>query len=208
MAIRVAPEKIDRPVRGATLRPALVAALLPALLGCGGEPEPGYPSRDWSGWYQSRMTGSSTDCHGAELPPPLSGLTVTVEHHPNNRASVRMGTFVSLTGSFAGDSLHVTTSFDVPVSLPDTIAARATPADSLDTVAYDLAAVFADSAFAGTYRIRTPDINALARGEGPGRCSYRYDLSGVEVEDLPTVGGESSGVPGEGTAPVDTAGPR
>lgn len=191
------------------LRAALVAALLAAALACGGDEEPGYPSRDWSGWYQSRMTGSSTDCHGSELPPPLSGLTMTVEHHPNNRASVRMGSFVSLTGAFESDTLHATTSFDIPVALPDTIAARVTPADSVDTVAYDLSAVFADSAFAGTYLIRTPDINALARGEGPGRCSYRYELSGVEVEDLPTVGGEEGqGAPLEGTAPVDTEGQR
>lgn len=184
---------------------AALAAALGAALACGGAEEPGYPSRDWSGWYQSRMTGSSTDCHGADLPPPLTGLTVTVEHHPNNRATVRMGTFVSLAGAFDGDSFHATTSFDVPVALPDTIADRAAPEDSLDVVAYDLSAVFADSAFSGVYLVRTPDINALARGEGPGRCSYRYELSGVEVDDLPTVGGEEvPGVLEEGAAPGDT----
>ncbi|MBW3660637.1 MAG: hypothetical protein KY397_03275 [Gemmatimonadetes bacterium] len=182
------------------VRATVLAALAAAGLGCADGDDPDYPSKEWSGWYQSRMTGSSTDCHGADLPPPMSGFTMTVEHHANNRASVRMGTFVGLSGEFAGDTLRATTSFDVPIQLPDTLVARATPADSLDTVAYRLDAVFADSTFTGSYVIRTPDLNALARRQGPGRCAYRYELSGVEVEDLPTVGGEKPGV-----LPADTA---
>ena len=181
----------------------LAAACLLGVLACGGDEEEAiFPSREWSGWFQSRMTGSSTDCHGADKPPPLTGFTMTVEHAANNRALVQMGTFVSLAGDFEGDSLHAKTSFDVPVALPDTIAARATPEDSLDTVTYRLAAAFADSAFTGTYVVRTPDINALARGEGLGRCSYRYELSGVEVDEVQTT--EPPVVPGgpeEGGAP-------
>lgn len=185
----------------------LVAAPLALALACGGgEEERDYPSREWSGWFQSRMTGSSTDCWGADLPPPLTGFTMTVEHHLNNRADVRMGTFVSLTGAFDSDSLHATTSFDVPVGLPDSIADRATPEDSLDSVTYRLDAVFADSAYTGTYVVRTPDINALSRGESPGRCAYRYEIAGVEVADLPTVGEEDAAVVPDGDAgPGDTA---
>ncbi len=184
---------------------ALVAAPLALAVACGGGAEEGdYPSREWSGWFQSRMTGSSTDCRGADLPPPLTGFTMTVEHHPNNKASVRMGTFVGLTGTFDADSLHATTSFDVPVALPDSIADRATPEDSLDSVTYRLDAVFADSAFSGTYVIRTPDINALSRGESPGRCAYRYEIAGDEVDDLPTVGGgEGPGIVPDGSSPAD-----
>lgn len=187
--------------------PALLAtAPLALALACGGGEEIDYPSREWSGWFQSRMTGSSTDCRGADLPPPLTGFTMTVEHHLNNKADVRMGTFVSLTGSFDADSLHATTSFDVPLALPDSIADRAAPEDSIDSVTYRLDAVFADSAYTGTYVIRTPDINALSRGESPGRCAYRYEIAGVEVADLPTVGGEA--VMEEGAAPGDAAEPR
>lgn len=189
---------------------AVVLAAVPILaLGCGdGEPT-GYPTREWSGWFQSHMTDSSTDCWGADLPPPLKGFTMTVQHHLNNRADVRMGTFVSLSGAFEDDSLHATTSFDVPVALPDSIAARVTPEDSIDTVTYRLDAVFADSAYAGTYVVRTPDINALSRGESPGRCSYRYRIEGVEVEDLPTVGeDESPGVPGDDASPGVPDAPR
>lgn len=173
---------------------AILLAGTAAAAACGGG-EPGFPSADWSGWYQTTMADSWTDCAGTELPPPMTGFTMTLEQRPDNSAHVRMGTFMGFDGTFDGDSLHAGTTFDVPVSLPDSIAARATPADSLDAIAYAFDAAFADGAFRGIYEVRTPDLNALVHGDGPGRCTYRYELKGTEVEDLPT------------TAPAEAPGP-
>lgn len=190
-------------------RPWIVATLL-AGVACGGAAEGNFPSEDWSGWYQTTMTGSSTDCVGTELPPPMTGFTMTLEQRPNNTANIRMGTFIGLEGTFEGDSLHASTTFDIPVDLPSDLRARATEADSLDTIAYAFDALFEDGAYAATYEVRTPDLNALVRGEGAGRCSYVYELEGVEVEDLPTTapegptgGGAAAPGPteGRGTAP-------
>lgn len=156
--------------------------------GCGADGDaPGYPTRDWSGHYQTRMTGSSTDCHGADLPPPLTGFTMLVTQHPNNRAEIVMGPFIRLRGSFDGDSLEAGHATEAPIDLPDSIARRATGADSLETIRYAMRLGFTGQTARGTYIIRTPDINALARGEGPGRCTFRYEVSGIFAEDVPTL---------------------
>lgn len=169
--------------RRATL--ALLAAL--ALAACGGEEGPEFPTRDWGGYYQSVMTGSSTDCHGAELPPPLTGFTLTVTQHPNNRAELLVPPFIRLRGTFDGDSLVATHAATAPIALPDSIARRASPADSLETIAYVMRLGFREGGYEGTYVIRTPDLNALARGERPGRCTYRYGLRGTFAPDVPTL---------------------
>ena len=67
-----------------------------------------------------------------------------------------------------------------PIPLPDSLAARADAADSLETITYGLRATFRqDGTLEGTYRIGAPDLIALARGSGGYRCEYVYEVRGA-----------------------------
>lgn len=157
------------------------AAVLLVLAACGSEPEEtGFPTRDWSGPYALDVVEATTDCMGAEAPPPLDDAVLDVHHATDNSATARIGFLVAMDGRFDGDELEAAGSITQPIPLPDSIAARADAADSLETITYGLRATFRpDSTLAGTYRIGAPDLVALARGSGAHRCEYVYEVSGA-----------------------------
>lgn len=166
-----------------TLTFTFAVALFLAVCGTGDEPEGTYPSRNWSGRYGSRMVDSATDCSGEEEAPPLGGFFLELDHHPNNRATLRFNPLVGLTGEFQGDHLEamgtVVAGFDPPGP-----AAGGTTGDSLDTTTYTLQADFRGVGFEGTYRIRTADVRAVAAGEGQRLCTHRYEISGQSLRSL------------------------
>ena len=168
------------------LMTACVASLAAA---CGGPDdsaeEAAFPSRDWSGPYDLVAVESSTDCAGAESPPPLTDAVLDVRQSPDNAAVVRIPPLIEMQGRFDGDRLEAGGSISQPISLPEAIASRAAPQDSLDTIGYEVEAEFAEDGLAGRYSIRAPDLNALSSGSGAGRCEYVY-----EVRGRPLIGGQ------------------
>jgi hypothetical protein len=166
-----------------TIRTALVLAL--GALACGGSgddaDEAGFPSRDWSGPYALEIVRSSTDCQGAEA-PPLGRVILDVRQTVENEVTLQMGPVVAMSGRLDGDALTASGGISEPIPLPDSLAARATPADSLETITYALDGTFAaDSTLTGRYTIRAPDLIALARGTGPYRCEQVYELRAVPL---------------------------
>lgn len=163
-------------------RRAIAAAAL-CCAACGGSDEEtavGFPSRDWSGPYALQVERATTDCEGAEAPPPLGDMVLEIEQSVDNQAVVRIGPLVALGGRFDGDELEAVGSITQPVPLPDSLLARATASDSLDTISYRLQATFeGEGMLRGTYRIAAPDLVALAHGSGDRRCGYVYEVRGT-----------------------------
>jgi hypothetical protein len=125
--------------------------------------------------------GSSTDCQGAEA-PPLGDVILDVRQSVENVVTLQMGPVVSMTGTLDGDALSASGSISQPIPLPDSLVARATPADSLETITYALDGTFAaDSTLTASYVIRAPDLIALSRGTGAHRCGQTYELEGVPL---------------------------
>src|SRR5688572_22216320 len=64
----------------------MTACVLLLTLACGsaddGAEEAAFPSRDWSGPYALEAVESSTDCAGAEAPPPLTDTVLDVRQSP------------------------------------------------------------------------------------------------------------------------------
>jgi hypothetical protein len=148
-----------------------------------GEPDDGpgetaFPSRDWSGPYVLVAVASSTDCEGADAPPPLTDAVLDVRQSVDNTALVRIPPLVEMEGRFDGDRLEAAGSIRQPIALPESLAARAAPEDSLDTIAYEVKAEFAGEGLEGRYAIRAPDLNALSSGSANGRCEYVYEVRG------------------------------
>lgn len=148
--------------------------------------ETAFPSRDWSGSYALEAVESSTDCAGAEAPPPLTDAELDVHQSPDNAAAVRIPPLVEMHGRFHGDRLEAGGTISQPISLPDSIAGRAAPEDSLDTIGYALEAEFEAEGLTGRYAIRAPDLNALSAGSGAGRCEYVYEVRGRPLTPDPT----------------------
>ncbi|MGH7566674.1 MAG: hypothetical protein ACREK2_07575 [Gemmatimonadota bacterium] len=169
------------------VRSGVVVALF-AATACGSQGEDGgeaFPSRDWSGSYALEAVESSTDCVGADAPPPLGETVLDVRQSLDNNATVRIGPMIAMGGRFDGDELEASGSITQPIPLPDSLAARASAEDSLETIGYALEASFAeDETLTGRYVIRAPDLNALFGGSGAGRCEYVY-----EVRGMPLIGG-------------------
>ncbi|HET6617213.1 MAG TPA: hypothetical protein VFH69_05335 [Gemmatimonadota bacterium] len=154
-----------------------------AAIACGGEPgeEAAFPSRDWSGPYALEVVESSTDCLEADA-PPLGDVILDVRQSVENEVTLQMGPVVAMHGRLDGDALAASGAISQPIPLPDSLAARATPADSLETISYAIDATFAaDSTFTGSYVIRAPDLIALARGTGARRCEQIYELRGIPL---------------------------
>ena len=171
-----------------------VAVGLLSAVACGGGDD-GYPSRDWSGRYATQVVEASTDCQGATAPPPMTGLIVSLEHYDNNRAAVQMTPVVRLAGGFEGDHLETTNFIQEPVSLPDTLLARVTSADSIETITYRFDADFERNGFRGRYVIRAPDLRSLVL-EGMGkRCQIRYTLAGQRIREVSEQPVTASGSP-------------
>jgi len=160
----------------------MTAWVLLLVAACGspddGAEEAAFPSRDWSGPYALVAVESSTDCVDAEAPPPLTDAVLDVRQSPDNAAVVRIPPLVEMEGRFDGDRLEAGGSISQPISLPESIAARAAPGDSLDTIGYSVEAEFAEEGLEGRYVIRAPDLNALSSGSGAGRCEYVYEVRG------------------------------
>jgi hypothetical protein len=170
--------------------PRYLMAVCAALLAACGSPDDGadeaaFPTRDWSGPYALEAVVSSTDCAGAEAPPPLTDAFLDVRQAPDNTAVVRVPPLVEMQGRFDGDRLEAYGSISQPISLPASIASRAAPQDSLDTIGYAVETEFAEGGLEGRYVIRAPDLNALSAGSGAGRCEYVY-----EVRGRPLIGGQ------------------
>ena len=163
--------------------------LLLAAAACGspddGAEQAAFPSRDWSGPYALTAVESSTDCVGAEAPPPLTDAVLDVRQASDNTAVVRVPPLVEMQGRFDGDRLEANGSISQPISLPASIASRAAPEDSLDTIGYAVETEFDEGGLEGRYVIRAPDLNALSAGSGAGRCEYVY-----EVRGRPLIGGQ------------------
>ncbi|HUP00474.1 MAG TPA: hypothetical protein VM737_03010 [Gemmatimonadota bacterium] len=160
----------------------MVRSLLAILIAACGSADGGDPSRNWSGRYGTRVVGASTDCFESQSPPPLTGFILDLAQTSPDSVTVSMNPIIRLAGRYEGDRLEAGMVVEEPVGLPDSIAARATPADSLDTITYALRADFEAAGFEGEYVIRSPDLRALVtRGEG-SRCEYRYRLSGQRME--------------------------
>ncbi len=165
----------------------MLALLLP-VAGCGGDGEDGYPSGDWSGRYGTTISEAATDCYGATAPPAMTGFILDLEHHKNNRATVTMNPLVRLAGEFHGDRLEAMNLVETPIDLPDSLLARVTEADSLETITYRLEADFSRNDFVGTYVVRAPDLRALASEGDASRCEFRYRLAGQRIEETDDVG--------------------
>lgn len=170
------------------------------LLACGNgsdaPDEAAFPSRDWSGPYALTAVESSTDCAGSEAPPPLTDAVLDVRQSPDNAAVVRVPPLVEMQGGFDGDRLVATGAISQPIALPESIAARAAPADSLDTIGYEVEAEFGEEGLTGRYAIRAPDLNALSAGSGSGRCGYVYEVRGRPlIGDRPRRGEPPAGLP-------------
>jgi hypothetical protein len=163
-------------------------------VGCGspGDDEgPDFPSRDWSGPYALEVVESSTDCVGAEAPPPLGNTILEVRQSPDNDVILGVGPLVAMGGRFDGDEVEARGSVIQPIPLPDSLLARVSEADSLESIDYGMELRFAeDQTFAGRYVIRAPDLNALSSGSGAGRCEYVYEVRGAPVIEE---AGEESG---------------
>ena len=168
-----------------------------AAIACGGESgdEAAFPSRDWSGPYALEVVESSTDCMEAEA-PPLGDVILDVRQSVENDVTLQMGPVVAMQGRLNGDALAASGAISQPIPLPDSLAARATPADSLETISYALDATFAaDSTFTGSYAIRAPDLIALARGTGARRCEQVYELRGIPLLSVNERAAEEAGEP-------------
>jgi hypothetical protein len=119
-----------------------------------------------------------------------------VMQSPENWAVVRVPPLVEMGGEFHGDRLEAYGSINQPISLPASIAARAAPEDSLDTIGYAMDAEFAADGLEGRYAIRAPDLNALSAASGPGRCEYVYEVRGrALIGGQPPLGGQPAGLP-------------
>ncbi|MGH7564735.1 MAG: hypothetical protein ACREK5_09980 [Gemmatimonadota bacterium] len=161
---------------------AVLAMLLP-VAGCGGDGEEAYPSGDWSGRYGTTVSEAATDCHGATAPPAMTGFILDIEHHKNNRATVTMNPIVRLAGEFQGDRLEAMNVVRTPVELPDSLLARVTEADSIETITYRLEADFSREGLVGRYVIRAPDLRALVLEGEAARCQFRYRLAGQRIAE-------------------------
>ncbi|HEU4464494.1 MAG TPA: hypothetical protein VFS53_05570 [Gemmatimonadota bacterium] len=158
--------------------------------------EKAFPSRDWSGQYALEVVESSTDCADAETPPPLTDAVLDLMQAPDNWTVVRIPPLVEMGGEFDGDRLEANGSISQPISLPEEIASRAAPQDSLDTIGYEVEAEFAEDGLTGRYSIRAPDLNALSAGSGAGRCEYVYEVRGRPlIEGRPRPGEPPAGLP-------------
>jgi hypothetical protein len=168
-------------------------------IGCGSpgdDGEPDFPSRDWSGPYALEVVESSTDCTGAEAPPPLRNVVLEVRQSLDNDAVLQVGPLVSLGGRFDGDEVEARGAIVQPIPLPDSLLARASAADSLESIGYAMELRFAeDRMLTGRYVIRAPDLNALSSGAGAGRCEYVYELRGAPLIDRPGEGSGAAGLP-------------
>lgn len=168
-----------------TTRGRLAAAILLGVIACDGGTDDGadaaFPTRDWSGAYSLEALESTTDCRGPEGPPPLDDLALHVRQALDNEVTVEIGPLVMLTGRLEGDELEAGGVIFQSISLPDSLTARVTEADSLETIAYRLEAAFAGDSFRGRYVIRAPDLVALARGGDARRCAYEYEVRGVPL---------------------------
>ncbi len=159
-----------------------------------GAEDAAFPSRDWSGPYGLEVVESSTDCAGSEAPPPLTDAVLDVRQALDNTAIARIPPLVEMRGQFDGDHLEAGGSISQPISLPESIASRAAPEDSLDTIGYVVEVEFAEDGLEGRYEIRAPDLNALSTGSGAGRCGYVYVVRGRSL-----MGGQ----PREGERPAE-----
>lgn len=167
-------------------RGRLTAVALLGAIACGGGDDGAdeeFPTRDWSGPYAIEVIAATTDCQGAEAPPPLGDLVLDVRQSVDNDVRVTIGPLVALTGRLEGDELLAGGEIFQPISLPDSLTARVSVADSLETIVYRLEAAFAGDSFRGRYVIRAPDLVALARGSNARRCAYDYELRGVPLLD-------------------------
>lgn len=172
--------------------PVLLALV---AIACGGESgdEAAFPSRDWSGPYALDVVESSTDCLEADA-PPLGDVILDVRQSVENEVTLQMGPVVAMHGRLEGDALAASGAISQPIPLPDSLTARATPADSLETISYALDATFAaDSTFTGSYVIRAPDLIALARGSGARRCEQIYELRGIPLLSVNERAAEEAG---------------
>ena len=162
---------------------ALALAWSAACGSPGDDEEPDFPSRDWSGAYALEVVDSSTDCAAAQAPPPLGNTVLEVRQSPDNDAVLGVGPLVAMGGRFDGDEVEARGSVNQPISLPDSLLARVSEADSLESIDYAIELRFEadDRTFTGRYVIRAPDLNALSSGSGTGRCEYVYDVRGAPV---------------------------
>ena len=154
----------------------------PVPRGSGGSgDEAAFPSRDWSGPYALEVVEASTDCVEAD-PPPLGDVILDVRQSVENEVTLQMGPLIAMRGRLEGDALTASGAISQPIPLPDSLTARATAADSLETISYALDATFAaDSTLTGSYVIRAPDLIALSRGTGARRCVQTYELRGIPL---------------------------
>lgn len=159
---------------------AVAAAIL--IAGCG-DGDGAYPSRDWSGRYATTVAEAATDCRDAAAPPLMTGFILVLEHSRSNRVMVTMNPVIRLAGEFRGDGLEARHLVQEPVALPDSILARATEADSIDLITYELRADFRRSGFTGRYVIRAPDLRALVLDGKGSRCEFRYRLTGQRIRE-------------------------
>ncbi len=153
------------------------------LIACGSGPEK-FPSSNWTGKYATRIVQSSTDCVDADGPPVMTGFIMDVIQLTTNKTTIKMNPIVELEGEFVGDHVEVSMRVDEPVSLPDSIVARAIPADSLDVITYSLVADFERDGFEGVYVVRSPDLRALINHNRGGRCDFRYQLAGTRFVSI------------------------
>ena len=163
---------------------SIILTLAIAAIGCGGESDDGteFPTRDWSGPYALQVVASSTDCLESETPPPLGDVVLDIRQSVDNAVTLQMGPVVAMEGRMEGDALAASGAITQPIGLPESLLARSTPADSLETISYALDGTFAaDSTLTGSYVIRAPDLNALARGTGARRCEQTYEIRGVPL---------------------------
>ncbi len=157
----------------------MISALFLGLLVACGSGSDEFPSSNWTGKYATRIVQSSTDCVDADGPPVMTGFIMDVVQLTTNKTTIKMNPIVEFKGEFVGDHVEATMHVDQPVSLPDSIVARATPADSLDVITYLLAADFESDGFEGVYVVRSPDLRALINHNRGGRCDFRYQLAGT-----------------------------
>jgi hypothetical protein len=176
-----------------------LAAAIVWSIGCGSpgdDGSPDFPSRDWSGPYRLETVDSSTDCTGADAPPTLGDTVLDVRQSPDNDVTLQVGPLISLSGRFDGDAIEARGSIVQPIPLPDSLLARASAADSLESIDYAMELTFAeDRTLAGRYVIRAPDLNALSSGSGAGRCEYDYELRGAPLIDRPEEESGAAGLP-------------
>jgi hypothetical protein len=176
-----------------------LAAAIVWSIGCGSpgdDGSPDFPSLDWSGPYRLETVDSSTDCTGAEAPPTLGNAVLEVRQSLDNDVTLQVGPVVSLGGRFDGDEIEARGAIVQPISLPDSLLARASAADSLESIDYAMELSFAeDRTLTGRYVIRAPDLNALSSGSGAGRCEYVYELRGAPLIDQTEEENGAAGLP-------------